>query len=82
MSIAEKATILDVIDKALDTVRPHLEVDGGNVEVVDITEDKVVKVKWLGNCRSCNMSQFTMKAGIEQTIKSVMPDITGVIAVN
>lgn len=82
MSIAEKNKILSVIDEALNSIRPHLKVDGGDVEVVDITEDKLVKVKWLGNCSSCDMSHFTMKAGIEQTIKSVMPDITGVEAVN
>ncbi len=78
----DKDKILEVIDRALDSVRPHLKVDGGNVEVVDITDDNLVKVKWLGNCRSCNMSHFTMKAGIEQTIRTVMPEITGVEAVN
>ncbi len=82
MSNTEKADILTAIDKALDAVRPHLKVDGGDVEVIDITDDKLVKVKWLGNCSSCNMSHFTMKAGIEQTIKSVLPEITGVEAVN
>lgn len=82
MSNTEKTAILSAIDAALDSIRPHLKVDGGDVEVVDITEGKLVKVKWLGNCSSCNMSQFTMKAGIEQTIKSVMPEITGVEAVN
>jgi len=78
----DKDRILEVIDRALDNVRPHLKVDGGDVEVVDITDDNLVKVKWLGNCRSCNMSHFTMKAGIEQTIRSVMPEISGVEAVN
>jgi len=82
MSIAEKKKILRVIDEALNSIRPHLKVDGGDVEVVDITDDKLVKVKWLGNCSSCDMSHFTMKAGIEQTIKSVMPEIIGVEAVN
>lgn len=81
MSQTEKQQTLDKIDRALDSVRPHLKVDGGDVEVVDITEEKLVKVRWLGNCNGCNMSHFTMKAGIEQTIKSVMPEITGVEAV-
>lgn len=80
--VTDKADIIQDIDKALDAIRPHLKVDGGDVEVVDITEDKIVKVKWLGNCESCNMSAFTMKAGIEQTIKGIMPDIKGVEAVN
>ncbi len=78
----DKSILLEKIDKALDNIRPHLKVDGGDVELVDITDDMLVKVKWLGNCRSCNMSHFTMKAGIEQTIKSVLPEITGVEAVN
>lgn len=82
MSQTEKELTLAKIDKALESIRPHLRVDGGDVEVIDITEDNLVKVKWLGNCSSCNMSDFTMKAGIEQTIKSVMPEITGVEAVN
>lgn len=82
MSDKEKALLLKTIDEALDKVRPHLKVDGGDVEVVDVTAEKLVKVRWLGNCSSCNMSHFTMKAGIEQTIKSVIPEITGVEAVN
>ncbi|MEO0875774.1 MAG: NifU family protein, partial [Bacteroidota bacterium] len=52
MSVTEKETLIAQVDAALETVRPHLAADGGNVEVVDITEDNVVKVKWLGNCQS------------------------------
>lgn len=82
MSKEEKLELLESIDRALDSIRPHLQEDGGDVEVVDVTDEKFVKVKWLGNCQSCNMSMFTMKAGIEQTIKNVLPEITGVEAVN
>ena len=82
MLTIDKNEILSVIDEALNAIRPHLKVDGGDVEVVDVTEDMIVQVRWLGNCSSCNMSHFTMKAGIEQTIKSVMPEIAGVEAVN
>ena len=78
----EKQAILDKIDAALEDVRPHLKVDGGNVEVVDYTDDKVVVVKWLGTCQNCNMSAMTMKAGIEQAIRSKLPEITGVRAIN
>ncbi len=67
---------------ALDDVRPHLAVDGGNIEVVEVTEDMGVKIKWLGNCEFCSMSIMTMKAGVEQAIKSKVPEITGVEAVN
>ena len=61
---------------------PHLAVDGGNVEVVDITDENVVKIKWLGACEGCSMSAMTMRAGIEQTLKSKLPEVNRVEAVN
>jgi len=82
MSVAEKAVFIKKIDKALDNVRPHLRVDGGDVEVVEITDDMIVKIKWLGNCENCFMSTMTMKAGIEQELQSKFPEIKGVEAVN
>ncbi len=75
-------TLLERVDKALDTIRPHLKVDGGDVEVVEIDADNVVKIKWLGACEGCNMSAMTLKAGIEHTIKNAVPEITGVLPVN
>lgn len=78
----DKQAILSKIDAALEDVRPHLKVDGGNVEVVDYTDDRIVMVKWLGTCQNCNMSIMTMKAGIEQAIRSKMPEIAGVQAIN
>lgn len=82
MSVAEKESLLRRIDAALDDVRPHLAVDGGNVEVVDVTEAKVVKIKWLGACEGCSMTTMTMRAGIEQAIMGKIPEIAGVVAVN
>jgi Fe-S cluster biogenesis protein NfuA len=82
MLSSEKEQLLQAIDSALDAVRPHLAVDGGNVEVVDVTEEGIVQVKWLGNCQNCNMSIFTMRAGVEQAIRSRVPEIAGVEAVN
>ena len=82
MSVTEREAMIAQVDAALESVRPHLAADGGNVEVVDITDDNIVKVKWLGNCQSCSMSYMTMKAGLEQTIKGRMPHISGVEAVN
>lgn len=70
------------IEKALDDVRPHLAVDGGNIELVEVTEDFAVKIKWMGNCEFCSMSAMTMKAGVEQAIKARVPEIKDVIAVN
>ncbi|MEM1322674.1 MAG: NifU family protein [Bacteroidota bacterium] len=82
MSAEERKELMGRIDRALDDVRPHLAVDGGNVEVVDVTDDMQVQIKWLGNCESCNMSAMTMKAGVEQALRSKIPEIAGVEAVN
>ena len=54
----------------------------GNVEVVDITDDMILQIKWLGNCESCSMSAMTMRAGIEQTVKGLVPEIASVEAIN
>ena len=82
MSVQEKQELIERIDAALDDVRPHLKVDGGNVEVVDVSEDMMVQIRWMGNCESCSMSAMTMRAGIEQSIKSRIPGIKGVEAIN
>lgn len=70
------------VERALETIRPYLIADGGNVAIEEITADKIVRVKLLGNCGSCKMSFMTMKAGIEQTIMKEVPEITGVVAIN
>lgn len=75
-------SILEQVEAALDTIRPYLETDGGNVSVVEITPDNVVKLKLLGACGSCPMSIMTLKAGIEQAIKKAVPEIAGIEAIN
>ena len=82
MSDQEKKLLLHQIELALDDIRPHLAVDGGNVTVVDLTDEMIVRVKWLGACESCSMSVMTMKAGVEQAVKSRLPQIRSVEAVN
>ena len=82
MSTQEMDTLMERVDSALDDVRPHLAVDGGNVELVGITEDMIAQIKWLGNCQGCSMSAMTMKAGLEVAIKTKVPTIQGVVAVN
>lgn len=74
--------LLARINEALETIRPHLAVDGGDVEVVEVTPDKKVKIRWIGNCVNCSMSAMTLKAGIEQAIKGKAPEVAGVEAVN
>ncbi len=73
---------MDQINAALDEIRPHLIVDGGNIEVVELTDDMELKVKWMGNCEFCSMSAMTMKAGVEQAIRQKLPQIKKVTAIN
>ena len=75
-------SLVDQVEAALDTIRPYLEADGGNVSVEEITADNVVKLKLLGSCGSCPMSIMTLKAGIEQAIKKAVPEITAIEAIN
>jgi Fe-S cluster biogenesis protein NfuA len=70
------------VDRALDEIRPHLAVDGGNVELVEITKEKVVLVKWVGSCENCTMSAMTMQAGVQEVVKNKIPEILKVVAVN
>lgn len=80
--MTNSSELLIKIDAALDSIRPHLEADGGNIEVVEITADNIVKIKWLGACESCSMSAMTMRAGIEETLKLKVPEVKGVEAIN
>ncbi|WP_462267159.1 NifU family protein [Mucilaginibacter sp.] len=75
-------SLVDRVEAALDSIRPYLEADGGNVAVEEITPDNVVKLKLLGSCGSCPMSIMTLKAGIEQAIKRSVPEIIAVEAIN
>jgi len=77
-----KEELLTKIETALDEIRPYLVEDGGNVEVVDFTDDFIVKIKLLGTCGNCNMSTMTVRAGIEGTLKSAVPEVLGVESIN
>lgn len=70
------------IENALDTIRPYLEADGGNVRIVELDQDMVLKLELLGNCGSCPMSTMTLKAGVEEAIKRAIPEIVRVEAIN
>lgn len=74
--------LLQRVETALDTIRPYLEADGGNVSIEEITSDNVVRLRLLGSCGSCPMSIMTLKAGIEQAIKKAVPEIEAIEAVN
>ncbi len=75
MSLKEK------VEKALEKIRPSLRADGGDVELIEVTEDGIVKVKLQGACRGCPMSQMTLKLGIERTLKKEIPEVKEVQSV-
>jgi len=70
----------DRVEKALEKVRPMLKADGGNVELVEVTDDGIVKLKLTGTCGCCPMSSMTLKMGIEKIIKQDVPEVKEVIA--
>jgi Fe-S cluster biogenesis protein NfuA len=69
------------VQAALDTVRPQLQADGGDAEIVEITEDGVVKLRLKGACGGCPMSQMTLKMGIERILKQQVPAVKSVESV-
>lgn len=74
--------ILAKIEKALDGVRPYLEADGGNVSIVELTDDMIVRLELQGACGSCPMSAMTFKAGLEEAILKAVPEVKKVEAIN
>ena len=76
-----KETLILKVEEALSEIRPFLESDGGNIELLSIIDD-IVKVKLLGNCVSCSVNQMTLKNGVELTIKKHAPQIKEVINIS
>lgn len=70
------------IESSLDSIRPYLEADGGNVRVLEITKDYVVRLEFVGNCENCPMSTMTFKAGVEEAIRKSVPEIKSIEVVN
>jgi Fe-S cluster biogenesis protein NfuA len=81
-SVVANQELYDRIEKALDSIRPYLEADGGDVRIIDITSDMIVKLELLGACGYCPMSTMTLKAGVEESIKRAAPEIKEVQAIN
>ena len=69
------------VEKALEKIRPMLEADGGNVDLVDVSADGVVKLRLTGTCGCCPMSQMTLKMGIERILKQEVPEVKEVVAI-
>ncbi len=77
------STIIDTIkvQEVLDTLRPYLQADGGDVELVNITEEGVVELRLQGACGTCPSSTYTLKMGIEEQLKQHVPGVTEVVSV-
>lgn len=69
------------IEKALDKVREMLAAEGGNIDLIDVSKDGVVKVRLTGACGCCPMSQMTLKMGVERVLKEEVPEVKEVVAV-
>jgi Fe-S cluster biogenesis protein NfuA len=75
-----KLELFQKVNASLDTIRPYLEADGGDISLIEITDDMTAVVELHGACSSCNMSHMTMKAGVEHAIKTAVPEIKNVEA--
>jgi len=74
-------TNTEKIEVALQSIRPYLQKDGGDVKFIELTDDNTVKVKLVGACVDCDMSKMTLKAGIEESIKNVFPELKMVLSI-
>lgn len=81
MSIDKEAIKVKVLS-ALEQLRPFLNDDGGDMELVEIKDDATVVVRLLGACKDCSMSAMTLKAGLEEAIKKMAPEVKAVVAEN
>lgn len=80
MSLNTDPKFLSRIEEALGQLRPYLEADNGNVSLVEVTDSMIAKVRFHGACKGCSMSTMTLRAGIEQTILRMIPEIKAVEA--
>lgn len=81
MNVITDKKIIDKIEKALTKIRPFLNEDGGDISLVEVTQDMVVKVELTGACSSCNVSMMTLKNGVEVAVKNAVPEVKEVIDV-
>ncbi|MCO5232457.1 MAG: NifU family protein [Chitinophagales bacterium] len=81
MEAEEKEILIEKAQRALDSIRPFLEADGGDIEVIDLTNEYELVVLMTGNCESCQMKESTLKGGVEGTIFSTVPEIKKVVAI-
>jgi Fe-S cluster biogenesis protein NfuA len=77
-----KPSLTERIEASLDNIRPYLVADGGNVRVLEVTKDHVLRLEFVGNCGTCRMSTMTFKAGVEEAIRKIVPEIQSIEVVN
>jgi Fe-S cluster biogenesis protein NfuA len=82
MSVTLENSLIEKVNSAIEQLRPFLHADGGDMELVEITSDYVVKVRLKGACRDCSMSAMTLKAGLEDAIRVAAPQVRSVVAVD
>lgn len=81
MQETANSDLVGKVEEALNTIRPYLQQDGGNVELLEINDNNDVVLRLLGNCSSCEMSNMTMTAGIEETLRRTIPGLGKIVAV-
>ena len=74
--------IINKVEAALDEIRPYLRTDGGDISLVEITDDYIVKVKLMGACETCHVSMMTLKNGVEVAVKNAVPKVKKVIEIS
>ena len=79
--VLDKTLLTHKINDALESLRPHLHADGGDMVLVEITDEGVARVQLQGACKDCSMSVMTIKAGLEEAVKKVAPEIVRVEAI-
>ena len=77
----DKQVVLEKAHSALVDLKPFLEADGGDIEIIDVTDEGVLNVRLLGACKSCNMSKMTLRAGLLEAVQKVCPEVTGIEAI-
>ena len=82
MSVNTDSILLEKIETALAEIRPYLQSDGGDISLLEVTSDMMVKVKLHGACKSCTVNQMTLTAGVEQTIIKYAPEVAGVVNID
>lgn len=78
----QREEMTERVEASLDSIRPYLQADGGDVKILDLNSEHILKLEFVGNCGSCPMSTMTFKAGVEEAIRKAVPEIKSIEVVN